>query len=399
MRPVARYLAWVGLALAGGMALAWAFRPRPVAVEVARAARGRVEVTVDAEGRTRIRDRYIVATPVAGRLRRIELKPGDAVEAGRTVVAALEPSDPELLDPRARALAEARVKAAAAARARAVPQLEQARTAHDYARVALERAVRLHAERTLSHVELDAAEERERVAADVWRAAEFAAQVAAFELEQAQAVLGGGAGDAAGPGASLEVRAPVTGRVLRVFQESSTVVAPGARILELGDPANLEVEVEALSSDAVRVVPGARVWLEQWGGDGPLPARVRLVEPSAFRKVSALGVEEQRVLVIADLAGPREAWARVGDGYRVEARIVVAEASEALLVPTGALFREEDAWAVFVVERGRAVARRVVVGSRNDLVTEVCAGLREGEVVILHPSDRVSEGTRVRAGH
>lgn len=393
MKITKRQLGWTGAALACAAVLAWAFRPEPVAVEVARAVRGRVEVTVDAEGRTRIKDRYVVAAPLAGRLLRVELKPGDPVEAGRTVVAAIEPSDPELLDPRARALAEARVKAAEAVLARTTPLLDQARTARDYARTTLERAERLFAEKTLSHQELDAAEERERIAGEALRAAEFAAQIAAFELEQARAVLGAGA-DA--PATRLEVKAPISGRVLRVWQESSTVVAPGTRLLELGDPANLEVEIEALSSDAVRVAPGARVWLEQWGGETPLPARVRVVEPSAFRKISALGVEEQRVFVIADFAGPPEARTALGDGFRVEARIVVAEAADVLTVPTGALFRQAGEWTVFVVEGRRAGVRRVAAGLRNDLVTEVREGLAPDEAVILHPSDRVADGTRVR---
>lgn len=396
MKLTHRQLGWTLAALALAAVLAWAFRPQPVAVEVARVARGRVEVTVDAEGRTRIKDRYVVAAPLAGRLLRVELKPGDPVEAGRTVVAAIEPSDPELLDPRARALAEARLKAADAALARTTPLVDQARTARDYARTALERAERLFAEKTLSHQELDAAEEREHLATEALRAAEFAAQIAAFELEQARAVLEAGAPGAAGGATRLEIKAPIGGRVLRVWQESATVVAPGTRLLELGDPANLEVEIEALSSDAVRIAPGARVWLEQWGGEEPLAARVRVVEPSAFRKVSALGVEEQRVFVIADFAGAPEARARVGDGYRVEARTVVAEADDVRTIPTGALFRQAGEWAVFVVEGRRATLRRIALGLRNDLLAEVREGLQDGETVIVHPSDCVAEGIRVR---
>lgn len=394
MKLSAGKIGWTlaGLALAG--VLAWAFRPQPVVVEVARVGRGPVRVTVDAEGRTRLKERYVVAAPLAGRLLRVELKPGAEVEAGRTVLTAIEPSDPELLDPRARALAEARVKAAEAAKARTLPQLDQARVSLEYARTDLERAQRLFADRTLSHQELDAAEERARVTAEGLRAAEFAAQIAAFELEQAQAVLEGGApGGGAG---RLEVRAPISGCVLRVFQESATVVAPGARLLELGDPANIEIEIEVLSSDAVKVTPGAKVLLEHWGGDHSLAARVRLVEPSAFRKISALGVEEQRVFVIADFAGPAEERAGVGDGYRVEARIVVAEVEDAVTVPTGALFREAGEWAVFVLRAGRAVLRQIDIGHRNDLGAEVRRGLEPGEVVIVHPSDRVGDGVRVR---
>lgn len=396
MKLTKRKLGWTaaGLALAG--VLAWAFRQPPVPFDVAGVGRGNVEVTVDAEGRTRIKDRYVVAAPLAGRVLRVELKPGDKVEAGQTVVAAIEPSEPELLDPRTRARAEAQVRAAEASLARTTPLVDQARTARDYARTSLERAQRLFAEKTLSHQELDAAEERARLAEEALSAAEFAVQIARFELQQAEAVLGAGAPERRAAAVRLEVKAPISGRVLRVFQESATVVTPGLRLLEIGDPTNLELEIEALSSDAVRIEPGARVRLEQWGGEQALSARVRTVEPAAFRKVSALGVEEQRVFVIADFVGSPAARARVGDAYRVEARVVVAQAADVLVIPTGALFRFEGEWAVFGVEGGRATLRRIEVGLRNDLVAEVRAGLRADESVILHPSDRVLDGARVQ---
>jgi HlyD family secretion protein len=395
MKITKRQLWWslLGLGLAGG--LAYAFRPQPVGVDVARVARGTLRVTVEAEGKTRLKDRYVVSAPLAGRLLRVELKAGDAVEAGRTLLAAIEPADPELLDPRARAEAEARVKAAEAAQARAGPLLGHARTAAEYARTELERAQRLYAASTVSHQDLDNAEQRERLTADELKSAEFAAQIAAFELEQARAALLGGPASGSAS-ARFELGSPITGRVLRVFQESSTVVPAGARLLELGDPANLEVEVEVLSGDAVKIPTGAKVFLEHWGGEAPLPARVRMVEPSAFTKISALGVEEQRVYVIADFTGPPAARRAVGDGFRVEARIVVAEGENILKVPTGALFREGGDWAVFVAQGGRAVLQKIQIDRRNDLEAEVLSGLDEGATVIIHPSDRVSDGVRVR---
>lgn len=381
----------LGLALGG--AVVWAFRARPVAVDVARVTRGPLVVTVDEEGRTRIRQRYVVSAPLAGRLARVELRPGDAVEAGRTVVATIEPAAAELLDPRARALAEARLKSAEAGVARSGTLQARAEVARAHAATELVRAQDLFRKGGLSHQELDAAEVRAAETESDWRAADFAARMAGHERDMARAALA--EGDEAGPGATREVRAPVGGRVLRVFQESATVVAPGARLLEIGDPADLEVVVEALSTDAVRVGPGTRVLVEQWGGDEPLAGRVRVVEPAGFTKVSALGVEEQRVNVIVDFAGPASARRALGDGFRVEVRMVVWEGTDVRKVPGGALFREGDAWAVFVVEGGRAVRRAVELGRRGEREAEVRSGPEAGALVVVHPGDRVRPGARV----
>ena len=392
-----RRLWWTlcGLTLVG--ALIYAFRPAPVMVEAARCERGMLRVTVSAEGRTRLKDRYLVSAPVPGRLLRVELRPGDAVEKGRTLLAVFEPSDPELLDPRTRAQAEARVRAAVAARQRVETQLARARTAAKYARTERERSRRLQGDGMLSQQELEQAEQADRMAEEEMRAAGFAVEIAEYELEQARAALLGGANadTASGPW-GVELHAPISGRVLRVFQESSAVVPAGARLLELGDPRALEIEIEVLSSDAVKIRPGASVLLEHWGGSSPLPARVRVVEPSAFTKISALGVEEQRLYVIADFTGPPEDRSTVGDGFRVEARIVTDEVTDALKVPIGALFREETDWAVFSIEGSRAVRRIVQIGRRNEKEAEVRAGLDGSETLILYPSDRVDEGVRVQ---
>lgn len=391
-----------GLIVAGaaalGLVLVWAFRSPRREVDLAPVTRGPLVVTVDEEGRTRIKESYVVSAPLSGRLLRVALKPGDPVEEGRTVVAVIEPTAPELLDPRSRALAEARVKAAEAAQERSRPQLERSRAARDYAAADLARARQLYADGGLSHQELDAAEEREAVAAAELKSAEFQTRIADYELEVVRAALlvGTPEGAAAEAGGRFEVRAPITGRVLRVFQESATVVPAGTRLAELGDPAGLEIVVEVLSTDAVRIAPGARVEIEHWGGDAPLPARVRRVEPAGFTKVSALGVEEQRVNVLADFTGPPEARQAVGDAFRVEARIVVAEARDTLKVPVGALFREGEAWAVFAVEGGRAALRPVQVGRRNDREAEILVGLTVGERVIVHPGDQLQDGVRVQ---
>lgn len=388
----------LGLLLALGAGLGYAFLPRPVAVDVAPVTRGPLQVTVNDDGRTRLKERYIVSTPLGGRLLRVQLQPGDFVEAGRTLLTALEPTDPELLDPRTRAQAEARVKATAAARQQAVPLLERARTGAEFAKTELERAKSLYRERTLSHQELDNAEQKERTTAEELKAAQFALQIADYELELARAALmrapPGGAKDS--DAWRFPILAPISGRVLRVFQESSTVVPTGARLIELGDPADLEVEIDVLSADAVKIRPGAKVFLEHWGGEVPLLGRVRLVEPSGFLKISALGIEEQRVNVIVDFTDPLERRPTLGDAYRVEARIVVWEGGDVLKIPVGALFREGDGWAVFAAAEGRAKLQQVTVGQRNDLEAEIKQGLADGTRVIVHPSDKVQNGASVK---
>jgi len=389
---------WLLIAGVGLLALlGWSLRPRAARVDIATVVRGPLTLEVVEEGRTRIRQRYVISAPLAGRLLRVTLRPGDAVEAGQTVIATLEPADAALLDPRTQVQAEARIKAAEAEQARTAPLLQRAQAESTYARTDLERARGLHAQSSLSHQELDAAERREAAAAAELRAAEFAQRIADYEVELARAALltpdsRGNADQARRP-----LRAPISGRVLRVFEESATVVPAGARLVEIGDPTDLEVVIETLSTDAVRVPQGARVRVEQWGGPAALGARVRVVEPSGFTKTSALGVEEQRVNVIADLTTPVEKRASLGDGFRVEARIVVDEAIAVLKVPVGALFRQGDRWAVFGVESGRAVLREVTVGRRNDTEAEILDGLMPGAAVVIHPGDRLRPGLRVRA--
>jgi HlyD family secretion protein len=388
---------WVGL---GVLALLWvALRPTTVLVDGAAATRGPLQVTVDEEGKTRIRERYIVAAPLAGRLQRVALKAGDAVEAGTTVLATIDAADPALLDPRAEAESEARVKAAAAIQEQTIPNLEAARARHELARKELERAKELLKDNVISQQEMDSAVAQERSAGEELKSAQFAEKIAAFELEQAQAALlrsrPGTAGDSAE--SQWVIRAPVSGRVLRVLQESSVVVQPGTLLIELGDPADLEVEVDVLSADAMQIEPGAKVYLERWGGDQPLMGRVRLVEPAGFTKVSALGVEEQRVWVLVDFDAPPLPQRPLGDAYRVEARIVTWESDNALKVPSGALFRKGSDWAVFVLEKGKARLRKLQVGHNNGLEAEVLDGLTEGEQVIVHPGDQIRDGVSAQA--
>jgi HlyD family secretion protein len=365
--------------------------PKPIAVDLARIRRGPLVVTIADDGRTRIRERYVVSAPLSGRLVRIRHKPGDQVVAHETQLTMIEPADPELLDPRAIAQAEARVKAAEARRSQADPRLESAKAALNHAETELGRLQQLAEKKAASLQELDEQRVIFQQAENAFEAARIEREIAGFELEVAKAALTHGTEEHLSGDWSFPVTSPISGRVLRVFQESSTIVNAGDRILEVGEPTDLEVEVDVLSRDAVRIREGSRVMLEQWGGGEPLAARVRLIEPSAFTKVSALGIEEQRVNVIIDFVDPPESRPPLGDGYRVEAAIVEWESADVLTVPTGALFRDGESWAVFVAHGNRAKLVRVDLGHRNDNEAEVLKGLQEGDRVILYPGDRVED--------
>lgn len=378
--------------------------PRAVPVEVAVVTRGPLVVTVDEEGMTRVKQRYVVTAPVAGHMRRIDWKAGAMVEAGKTPLAIIEAGAADFLDGRAQAQAEAHVRAAEAARDGAAAQLARAEAAARMFNTDFERVKLLRDQKVLSAQEYDASQMRAETATQDARAAVFAAKVAEFELQQARALLIRGSGSAptespAGRGNSepLIVTSPVNGRILRVLQESARIVPAGFALLEIGDPTDLEVRIEVLSRDGVAIKPGSRVMLEQWGGAEPLIARVRHVEPAAFTKISALGVEEQRVYAIADFAEAAEKHPNLGDSFRVEARIVTWEKADALRVPAGALFERAGTWFAFVVDGGRARRNEVRVGRSNGTQTEVLEGLTEGQRVIIYPGDKVAEGTRTAA--
>jgi len=362
------------------------FLPQPTRVETARVVRGTLQVCVTEEGKTRLRQRYIVSAPVAGHLRRIPYKAGEAVQTDKTVLAVIDALPPLMLDARSRALAEARRAAAAAS-------LDKARAAEQFAANELRRFQKLYAEKTVAVQELESVQLRATAAAQDVAAAESELQRAEAELAEFSTARPDGTNSRSAP---VEVRSPVTGRVLRVFEENARVVNAGVPLIEVGDPTDLEVVIEVLSRDGAVVSPGTRVELEQWGGGAPLLAKVRLVEPAAFTKVSALGVEEQRVNVVADLVTPPEQRPGLGDQFRVEARLVVWEGNDVLKVPAGALFRRGERWATLVVANGRARERLVTVGKASDREMQVLAGLNEGEEVILHPGERVRDGQRVR---
>ncbi len=382
-----------GLALVGVL-LAIGFWPSARPVDLGRAVRGTLRVTVDEEGETRVRDRFVVSAPVSGLLRRIELEPGDPVLRGHTVVATLVPAAPSPLDARTRAETEAAVAAARSNLDVARAQAARAQATVRLAESELQRQRTLQAQQVVSAQALEAKETEARTAAESQRAAEYSVASAEHQLQMARARLLQATGGQA-KGRALELRSPIDGVVFKRLHESEAVVVAGEPLLEVGDPRRLEIVSDLLSADAVKVQPGAPVWLEQWGGAGPLRAQVRRVEPSGFMKISALGVEEQRVNVVMDFEDPLEAWSALGDGYRVEVRIVVSEGEDVLKIPTGSLFRRGDDWAVFAVEGGRARLRVVEVGRRNGAEAEVRSGLREGEDVVLHPSDTLRTGARV----
>jgi HlyD family secretion protein len=441
-KPLKRIPGWVmygAIALGVAALLVIAFRPSPIPVEVGQVERQSLQVTVDEEGRTRVRDRYTIAAPVAGRLRRIDLEAGDAVEQGQ-IVARIDPLplnlrveaaqarlrelqaqrdgvDTQRPKPAALAQAEARIEAAEAAKREAEARVLEARAALNQARRDRQRAETLAAEGAIPQRDLEAAQLEETTRQQeldvAQRSAEAAtADVAAAErdldvleaeqsdpdyllrvydaqIAQVEAELADLADDAA----QTDIPAPQAGNVLRVMQQSARFVDAGAELLEVGNAENLELVVDVLSTDAVRIQPGDAILVDQWGGDSLLEATVRQVEPSAFTEVSALGVEEQRVNVIADFD---QEFVPLGDGFRVEARIVVWSGDDVLTVPVSALFRCEEAdWCVFAVENKRAQQRPVQIGSRSDLLAELQDGLTEGTAVILHPTDDIESGKRV----
>lgn len=385
------------LALMVVAAIIYGFIPEPVTVDAAPVVRDPLRVTVSEEGMTRVKDRFVVSAPVAGYLRRIELRVGDRVEQGMTL-AELEPVRSEVLDPRSRAQAKARVAAAEAAYKAARETARAAASDADYAQSEYQRLRKLcEVKCVISEDELERSEAQAERSQANRRSSEFAVEVARFELEAARTAL---EYSAAQPNEEIaetvEVSSPVNGQVLGQRRESEGVVVAGQPLLEIGDPGALEVVVDLLSTDAVKVEPGTRVLFERWGGENTLEGRVRVVEPTGFTKISALGVEEQRVWVVVDLTSPPEAWQRLGDGYRVEAMFILWEGSDILQIPSSALFRHVGDWTVFVITNERAERRKVTLGKRNGLRAQILSGLTEGEQVILHPDESIEPGTRIQ---
>ena len=376
--------------------LAWGFWPQPVMVEAVAATRAPLAVTIEEEGRTRVIDRYIVSAPVDGVACRVQLEVGDPVEQGQ-ILLGITPLESQVLDPRSRAQASARVSAAEAALRAAREQAQAATAAQEFAAAELERLRPLVEEGLVSREAFDRAETEAKTSAAARRSAEFNVEVAGYDLEAARTTLEYSAASASGvPAERVAVRAPIDGRILKVQHECEGAVRTGQPLLEVGDPSALEIEVDVLSADAVKIKPGMQVLFDRWGGEQPLQGRVRNIEPVGFTKISALGVEEQRVLVISDFTSPAEQWQRLGDGYRVEAQFILWQQADVLQVPAGSLFRYQQGWAVFVIEGNRASRREIELGQRNGLIAQIVAGLEAGEMVINHPSDAVEDGKSVK---
>jgi len=386
-------VAVIGLVI---VAVAYGFMPKPVPVDVKKAERGPLRVTIDEEGKTRVKDRFVVSSPVSGYMRRVELEVGDRVSKGQTLVS-LEPARSGVLDPRSRAEAEATVSAARAALKTAEENSRAAAADAEYAGQKLERNRTLVEKGYVARDLFDQSVSEAKRTESNRLSAKAAVQTAKAQLEKALATLRYYDAEGSGyNGKVIEVHTPVTGSVLKIHHESEGAVNAGDPLIDIGDPSQLEVKVEVLSADAVNIRPGTRVLFERWGGDTPLLGKVTIVEPEAFTKVSSLGVEEQRVLIIADITSLPESWQRLGDEYRVEASFIVWEMNNVLQVPESALFRKGAGWAVFVMKDKKARLREVRVGHRNGLAAEIISGISEGETVIVYPDESIKDGVSVR---
>jgi len=391
-----RALLWSALGLLLAVVLIWSFWPRAVAVDVATVVRAPMRVDVSDEGRTRVREAFQLSAPVSGRLLRIEKHAGDAVIGGKTVVADLLPTAPSFLDVRTRAQAESAVKAAEAARSLAAAEVTRARAELAFALSERTRAETLVQSESISRANLERAQLAYNTAAAQLATSLAALRVKESDLVTAKALLIDPTTAAAERDrGAIPLVAPVSGRILRVLHENEAVVAAGTPILEIGDPKNLEIVVELISEEAVKVHEGAPATITDWGGNVPLNARVRRIEPSGFTKISSLGVEEQRVNILLNLTDPVQKWVALADGFRVIANIQIWQQRDAVQVPVSALFRNGQGWAVFAVRSGRAVLTPVEVGRSNESRSQILRGLKVGDQIVVHPSDRVSDGVRV----
>ena len=382
------------LVLAAG--LLYGFLPRAIEVDAVAAITAPLAVTIEEEGKTRVMERYVVSAPVAGYARRIDLHVGDAVQAGQ-VLAQLEPARSDALDPRSRAQMQAQLNAAQAALSASTENARAAAAQAQLAQQELQRVESLRKVNFISEQALDRARTELSRSQAAQQAAQYTAKMAHYELEKVRATLASSASLQAGKSAeTINVSAPVAARVLKLLHESEGLVQAGQPLLEIGNPDTLEITVEVLSTQAVQIAPGSKVLFDRWGSATTLQGAVRMIEPTGFTKVSALGVEEQRVRVIAEITTPREVWQRLGDGYRVEARFVIWEGQDILQIPASALFRQGKEWAVFVVQNGRAKTRNIKVGQRAGLIVQVLSGIQAGEAVITHPEEKIKGGTRVK---
>ncbi|MCU7843726.1 MAG: HlyD family efflux transporter periplasmic adaptor subunit [Candidatus Thiodiazotropha sp. (ex Monitilora ramsayi)] len=392
-----RILLWSILTLILAATLVWAFIPKPIPVDLLTLEPGEMTVTVDEEGETRVKDIFILSAPISGRAMRIDAEVGDEVIAENTLVAEIEPIDPTLLDPRSEAQARADIRAAEANRILADAAIKEAKVELDFAESELKRARALRKDAVISARELEAAERtyQTRLATLDTAVANRQARQAELERARAELISPTDARRVSSDCPCVPIRSPVDGRILKILHKSEGVVSAGEPLVEIGDPAELEIVADLLSSDAVKVEPGQRVIIENWGGDKPLAGIVKRVEPFGFTKVSALGIEEQRVNVIIDFTDPTEDRSRIAHGFQVDVRIVLWQGEGVLKIPLTALFRNEDQWNVFVEREGKANKQMISMGQRTGLEAEVLEGLSAGDRIVVHPSGKVSEGVAI----
>lgn len=385
----------LAMLLAG--ALIYGFLPKPITVDVEVAKRGPFRLILAEEGKTRLKDRFQISAPVAGSLYRPNWEVGDSVTAGQPLLE-IAPLKSVLLDPRSQAEATDRVAAAQAALQTAQADAKANAAEAEFAEAEYRRIKEVYDRKLISRSELEKAEAEKRRTHAKWQSSRFAAQSARYALAEAKNALNHFAAKGGEMlGEKVIIHAPIDGQIMAIYQESEAAVTSGQAIMDIGNTSILEVLVEALSSDAVRIRPGMAVELERWGGEKPLAGKVRLIEPAGFTKVSALGVEEQRVNVIVDMTSPREQWRRLGDGYRVDARFVLWQGDDVLQIPESALFRYQDGWAVFVATPANtAELKKVVVGRRSGLRAQITEGLTEGERVVTHPDEKIDAGVAIR---
>lgn len=392
-----RKLSVIIIILVAVLATLYGFIPKAVDVDLVDVSRGPLQVTIEEEGRTRLKERFVISAPISGYMRRVVAKVGDPVQKGETVVV-LEPLRSQSLDPRSRAEAEAVVSAAKAALNAAQEKERAAAADADYIGKRSERIAKLYSKGYAAKDQFDQTESELNKSRAVRDSVKAAADVARFEFDRARATLQNfNPVKRTANQSAVYISSPVSGNIFKIYRESEGAVNTGEPLLDIGNAENLEVLVEVLSSDAVKINKGTQVLFKRWGGEEPLLGVVRVVEPAGFTKISSLGVEEQRVLIIADITSPHDIWRVLGDGYRLEAHFIVWEGKDILQVPASALFRSGKEWAVFVNDNGRARERAVEVGQRNGLTAEIISGIKENEKVIAHPDESISDGTRIKS--
>jgi len=375
--------------------LIYGFLPKTQEVDVVSVKRGPLQITIEEEGRTRLKDRFTISAPTAGYMRRINVKVGDPVKKGQ-IVAVLEPLQSQALDPRSRATAQAAVSSADATLMAAIERERVTKADAGYIEQRLERLRALYAKGSISKDQFDQINSEAQKARALQNSAAAEVNVAKSELERAKITLQNFTARNSGHD-SVAISAPLSSAVFRVYRESEGAVNMGEPLIDIGDVKNLEVRVEVLSSDAVKIKKGTPVLFRRWGREEQLTGVVRLIEPAGFTKISSLGVEEQRVLIIVDITSPPEKWNVLGDGFRMETHFIIWEGEDILQVPASALFRSGAGWAVFIEEKGKARKRIVEIGQKNGLAAEILSGLKEQEKVVAYPEDSINDGTKIRA--